>query len=529
MSLRPAFPDVPSVIQYQGRIQKGGISFAGTGQFKFALVNADASETFWRNAPDDNGDGQPDHSVAVPVVKGLYSVLLGSSALPNMQPLPPGVFTNSSVHLRVWFGDGSGPNELLAPDQRIAAVGYAMMAAAVSAGSVTLEQLAPDVLQSLTAVSFESADPSLMGRGFIPFYTTQAAMWASGTVSGSLLPRYGNSAVWTGSALIIWGGDLGGGAVSGAGASYSPSSDQWEALPSQGSPAPRNNHSAVWTGTQMIVWGGFASGQYLNTGGRYDPVSHQWNLISLANAPTGRLGPVAVRTGVRLLIWGGRNATGVLGDGALYDPASDQWSSLSVPGAPDARHNGEAVWAKDRIILWGGTGTGGTLGSGAQLLFNGSTPSVWTAVNPAGAPSARSSHSMVWTGEKAIVWGGESSGSLLGDGAAYDPVADAWQTVPVAQAPSARSDHSAVWTGGEMVIFAGRSVNGEVSTGAAYGPSGNRWRPLTNAGAPLARSGATTAWTGTEILVFGGVAGGAPVASLQRLNPQPAWTFYRKP
>jgi hypothetical protein len=31
------------------------------------------------------------------------------------------------------------------------------------------------------------------------------------------------------------------------------------------------------------------------------------------------------------------------------------------------------------------------------------------------------------------------------------------------------------------------------------------------------------------LLVFGGVAEGAPVLTLQSLNPQPTWYFYRKP
>src|SRR4051794_12646409 len=72
-----ALAQVPTIIHYQGRVLTGGLSFDGTGQFKFALVNSDASQTFWRNAADGNGDGEPDSGVSVPVVRGLYSVLLG--------------------------------------------------------------------------------------------------------------------------------------------------------------------------------------------------------------------------------------------------------------------------------------------------------------------------------------------------------------------------------------------------------------------------------------------------------------------
>ena len=52
---------------------------------------------------------------------GLYAVLLGDTSLPGMLPVPPTVFTNSDVRLRIWFSNGSGFQQL-SPDQRIAAV-----------------------------------------------------------------------------------------------------------------------------------------------------------------------------------------------------------------------------------------------------------------------------------------------------------------------------------------------------------------------------------------------------------------------
>ncbi|MGA1130296.1 MAG: tail fiber domain-containing protein, partial [Chthoniobacterales bacterium] len=58
--------------------------------------------------------------------------LLGDTSLANMAAIPPSVFTNSNVNLRVWFSPGSGnPFVQLAPDQRLGASGYALRAAAV--------------------------------------------------------------------------------------------------------------------------------------------------------------------------------------------------------------------------------------------------------------------------------------------------------------------------------------------------------------------------------------------------------------
>ncbi len=134
-----AFAQVPGVINYQGRVVVNGTNFTGTGQFQFALVNGAGGATLWSNGTS---------AVSVPVDKGLYAVLLGDAALPNMTVIPAGVFANSDVRLRVWFDGGSGLQQL-SPDQRIAAVGYALVAATVPASGITGTlsdgQLSPNV------------------------------------------------------------------------------------------------------------------------------------------------------------------------------------------------------------------------------------------------------------------------------------------------------------------------------------------------------------------------------------------------
>ena len=45
----------------------------------------------------------------------------------------------------------------------------------------------------------------------------------------------------------------------------------------------------MWTGSEMIVWGGESDGiSYLNTGGRYNPSTDSWTATSTTNAPAGR-------------------------------------------------------------------------------------------------------------------------------------------------------------------------------------------------------------------------------------------------
>ena len=111
---------VPQIINYQGRVAIGGTNFSGTGQFQFALVDGTGAATYW-----SNGTGV----VSLPVTKGLYSVLLGDTNLAGMAAIPLASFANSDVRLRVWFGPQGFALQPFAPDQRLAAVGYAFNAA----------------------------------------------------------------------------------------------------------------------------------------------------------------------------------------------------------------------------------------------------------------------------------------------------------------------------------------------------------------------------------------------------------------
>src|SRR5258707_3097017 len=92
--------------------------------------------------------------------------------------------------------------------------------------------------------------------------------------------------------------------------------------------------------------------------------------------------------------------------------------------------------------------------------FNGDgVHSPWTATNTVGAPSGRRAHTAVWTGTEMIVWGGEYSVErspvYVNTGGRYDPVTDTWIALSTERAPSARSSHTVVWTGSEMIVWGG--------------------------------------------------------------------------
>ncbi|HEY5914982.1 MAG TPA: glycosyl hydrolase family 28-related protein [Verrucomicrobiae bacterium] len=135
---------VPQLLSYQGRVTVAGAGFTGSGQFKFALVSGDAATAFWSNDGTSVAGSEPGTAVSLPVTQGLFSVLLGDTSLSNMQAIAWTVFTNADVRMRLWFNDGTNGFAVLSPDQRLSAVGYAMMAANIPDGTITSNKLAPD-------------------------------------------------------------------------------------------------------------------------------------------------------------------------------------------------------------------------------------------------------------------------------------------------------------------------------------------------------------------------------------------------
>ena len=107
----------------------GGVSFNGTGQFQFALVDNTGTNTFWSNDGTSTGGGEPAAAVSLILTNGLYAIVLGDTNVSGMsQPIDPDTFTNGDVRLRVWFNDNTHGFEQLSPDQRIVSAGYSLVA-----------------------------------------------------------------------------------------------------------------------------------------------------------------------------------------------------------------------------------------------------------------------------------------------------------------------------------------------------------------------------------------------------------------
>lgn len=305
-----------------------------------------------------------------------------------------------------------------------------------------------------------------------------AASYRPATDSWSLMSTVGarararHSAVWTGTRMIVWGGRPND--SDSAGEAYDPETDTWSSIASVDAPPARSSgHSAVWTGTEMIVWGGIASGgTRYNTGGRYDPTLNRWRTMSTTGAPSPRSAHVAVWTGTEMVVWGG-GSTSTLADGAAYDPARDAWRPVTGTGAPTARLGARAIWTGAVMIVWGGGG-GADLG-GAERHDGGVYDPARDAWTLFATPASRSVklNAAVWTGAAMMVWGG-STGSgpevYLNEGAAFEPAVSRLTLLPTIGAPTRRTSPSAVWTGSEMIVWGGYEGTSVASTGARYRP-----------------------------------------------------------
>jgi len=341
------------------------------------------------------------------------------------------------------------------------------------------------------------------------FTTDEADAWQPVTTNGAPAGRAKPTAVWTGTRMIVWGGqDSVGFTITGG--VYDPVADAWSATATSNAPAPRFRHTAVWDDlhARMIVWGGVDGlPNYFNDGAAYDPVNG-WTPIATPSSINfaGRWDHTAVWTGTEMIVWGGNTTLGFSNTGAAYDPVVDKWRTLPSSGLLErAEHT--AVWTGTEMIVWGGNTTLGPSNDGAA--YNPATDTWRTIAVPPTTFSGRSNHTAVWTGTEMIVWGGNTSAGVSNSGAAYDPATDSWRLISTTGAPVPRLNHTAVWTGpaGIAVVWGGEDGAGNLlNDGGRYDPVADSWTAtdLTINKVPTGRFDHSVVGTGSEMIVWGG-------------------------
>ena len=333
--------------------------------------------------------------------------------------------------------------------------------------------------------------------------------WDNGVLDDYPDALYGYAAaVWTGTMMVV----LGSSGNSSQGGRYDPVTDTWSGVSFVGAPQILAGQSTVWTGSKVVVWGGRWS-TYLNTGGAYDPATDTWSALSTLNAPSGRQYHTAVWTGQVMVVWGGYNGASEVNTGGRYDPTTDSWQSTAMLFAPDPRQHHTAVWGAGQMLVWGGSAGSTNLASGARYS---PTTNTWSPISVGGpppdpalnkataggtAPAPRAGHVAVWTGTEMIIWGGSGGGSQL-PGARYNPQSDSWTPMATDFQPPSVADKSAVWTGSRMLVWGG--ISGAQNPGGQYNPSTDSWQRTSYANTPTPKASMPAVWTGTRMIVWSG-------------------------
>jgi len=337
-------------------------------------------------------------------------------------------------------------------------------------------------------------------------------------------PRAGHSAVWTGHEMLIWGGDNSlesEGIRFNDGAAYEPTRNRWRALSTTNAPQPRSHHTAVWTGRAMVIWGGSGVHGELDDGGTYEPLTRTWRALPRQGALSPRQDAVGVWTGHELILWGGSTARGerLFGDGARWRPGDDHWRTMAATRAPSPRSGAVAIWTGREVVIWGGR----SAAPGSKTLNDGAAydpaSDQWRRLSLIGAPAGRIAAAGLWTGREVLIWGGKTSdrSEAACDGAAYDPRRDTWRTISARDCLS-RDSLRAVWTQRGLLVV------GETNSDAVYPPregallpnGESRWRNF-----PVGFGWNETAavWTGRDLLMWGGFDGTNVVGSGVKIRP----------
>jgi hypothetical protein len=147
--------------------------------------------------------------------------------------------------------------------------------------------------------------------------------------------------------------------------------------------------------------------------------------------------------------------------------------------------------------------------------------------------TVRAGFAQAWDGARFLVWGGSFlRGTTLfypAEGAVWDEATDTWAPVATAGAPSGRGDALATWTGREHAVLGGTrqlptGTTESLGDGALYDPAADAWRPLPLRGPRISRHHGSIVMHAGELCVAG-LEDGTPTAACTSPSPAGAWTF----
>jgi hypothetical protein len=208
--------------------------------------------------------------------------------------------------------------------------------------------------------------------------------------------------------------------------------DRWRSLP----PAPltpRSRPTMVWTGSEVIVFGGNGAPPSASDGAVFDPRSRTWRPIDPPPTPTGFHPTPEATTGDRLVVIYQHSSEScdpeqdVPGSpGAIYEPASARWDPLPPAPAPlDCMATATWIDGDLHVWAWAPVGVPG-------LAYDPDT-GAWRSV--AAVPFGK--HELATTAAGEVVAYAMTSSLSAGDRqlAQYDAAADTWTTAVATDLP----------------------------------------------------------------------------------------------
>lgn len=318
---------------------------------------------------------------------------------------------------------------------------------------------------------------------------------------GLLAPRFGHSVVWSGTEMIVWGGNTASDVHSmfDDGAAFDPASGLWR--PIADSPVfGMTSHFAAWTGDEMVIVGKAGAAAY-------DPTSDSWRVLP---DPPMQIHQIGDFPSVTKYAWSGRyvyawNPGSRLNPDsesmARLDSATGSWEEMEPPGL--VADPAKLLARDDRLLAFGTRWPGGVPDPNDSYtlfsfeLVNGE----WEQLPPIDFVTDMNANvadpgSATFTGDDVIVWG--DGGLDSGDARILHPD-HTWSAVPhppidanlLHPEPIALSD-------GRVLALS------EGGRAAIWEPSAGDWTQL--ATIPVT-SGREAVWTGSEIITWSSGAG----------------------
>ena len=396
--------EIPLVINHQGLVKVNNVPFAGNGQFKFGLLDAD-EYWLWTNDGTHVGElagvGSPDAPVTLSVTYGIYDVRLGDTTISNMVPIPSTVFDSNDVKLRVFFNDGPNSQQKLAPDQPMSSTAYAFHSAVADNAMLHEGLTAAEIaIPSGTAILGLTTPPP-------PGYVNAGGIGGGSWSTGANMPTARmalRAASVDGTVYAIGGGNSG--AAGTTNEAYHAATNIW----STKAPIPtaRRNHVAAEVNGIIYVIGGTT----ISENEAYDPVNNTWSTKAPMPTARGEL-TVAVVDGMIHAIGGSTGPS--LATHEVYNAATNTWTTKAP--MPTARAYAGAATVGGIIYVVGGwTGSASAINEAYDPATN-----TWSTKAP--MPAARYGHCTVSTAGLIFAIGG---GLGLNTVYSYDPLTNAW-------------------------------------------------------------------------------------------------------